>query len=260
MEPRGIDFNPTIIFLTLGFLLLAGFIILFSIIYRLRVNKHLREKKLMESSFQQTLLLSQLEIQEQTLQHISHELHDNLGQVASLIKINLNTLKLNDPVKATEKIETTKDITRQLITDLKLLSVRLGTDRITQTGLLKALETEIDRLNKTGQFSATLVSQDNLSPLHNDKAIIVYRMAQEILNNIVKHSEAKQIEVRLNASENLFTLAFNDDGVGFNIEEKMKSGGAGLLNLQNRARLINAQLIIQSTPNNGTTVTIELPL
>ncbi|HKO82933.1 MAG TPA: ATP-binding protein [Chitinophagaceae bacterium] len=249
-----------IIGFVIAFLLLGLFIILLAALYSNRQTKNKNEKLKMQSQFAQTLLQSQLEIQEQTLQHISHELHDNLGQVASLIKINLNTLQLDDPIKASQKIETTKDITRQLITDLKLLSVRLGSDRITKTGLAKALETEIDRLNKTGQFTATLSCQDNLPPLNNDKATILYRMSQEILNNIVKHSSAKQIMVLLNASENLFTLAFNDDGVGFDIAEKMQSGGAGLFNLQNRARLINAQLTIQSTPNNGTTVTIGLPL
>jgi signal transduction histidine kinase len=242
------------------FLLVAFFLVLFVLYFFKKKKQILLEKELLRKTFNENLLQSQLEIQEQTLQHISHELHDNLGQVASLIKINLNTLQLNEPVKAMEKIETTKDITRQLITDLKLLSVRLGSDRITRTGLTKAMETEVERLNKTGQFSATFRQEGNMPGIDNDKAVILYRMAQEILNNTVKHSNAKQINVSLNASENLFTLAFTDDGVGFNIEEKMNSGGAGLFNLQNRARLINAQLTIQSTPHNGTTICIELPI
>jgi signal transduction histidine kinase len=242
------------------FLLVAFFLVLFVLYFFKKKKQILLEKELLKKTFNENLLQSQLEIQEQTLQHISHELHDNLGQVASLIKINLNTLQLNEPVKAAEKIETTKDITRQLITDLKLLSVRLGSDRITRTGLTKALETEVERLNKTGQFSATLTQEGNTPGIDNDKAIILYRMAQEILNNMVKHSGAKHIGVLLNSSKNLFTLAFTDDGVGFNIEAKMNSGGAGLFNLQNRARLINAQLIIQSTPHNGTTIRIELPI
>ena len=200
-----------------------------------------------------------MEIKEQTLQHISYELHDNLGQVASLIKINLNTLNLDDKGKSLEKIAETKELTRQLIGDLKSLSVSLGSGRIVQTGFVKLLEIEIERLNKTGQFSGNLIQQGNLPMIQNDKVVILYRMAQEILNNSVKHSSAKQITVSLTSSGNLFTLAFSDDGVGFNIEEKMNSG-AGLVNLQNRARLINAQLIMQSTPGNGSQVTIQLPL
>ena len=242
------------------FLLVAFFLVLFVAYFLKKKKQILLEKELLKKTFNENLLQSQLEIQEQTLRHIGHELHDNLGQVASLIKINLTTLQLDNIAKATEKIEDTKDLTRQLITDLKSLSISLGADRIAQTGLTKALETEVERLNKTGQFTASINQESNIPVLDNDKAVILYRMAQEILNNIVKHSGAKQIAVLLNASENLFTLAFTDDGVGFDIEEKKYSGGAGLNNLQNRARLINAQLTMQSTRGNGTRVTIELPL
>lgn len=240
--------------------LLCTFIIAFLTLYQRKRQFYKIEKQKLQAEFAQTLLQSQLEIQEQTLRHISHELHDNLGQVASLIKINLTTLQFDDTIKAIEKIENTKDLTRQLIADLKSLSVSLGTDRITQTGLVKALETEVERLNKTEQFIASLTQEGNIPVLDNDKSVILYRMAQEILNNMVKHSGANQITILLKASGNLFTLAFSDDGVGFDVEEKKNSGGAGLLNLQNRARLINAQLIIDSTPGNGTHVTVELPL
>ena len=98
------------------------------------------------------------------------------------------------------------------------------------------------------------------SAMTNDKATILYRMAQEVLNNMVKHSRAKKITVLLNASEKLITLVISDDGIGFSISEKMNSGGAGLSNLQNRAALIKATLLMQSTPGNGSQTTIELPV
>jgi signal transduction histidine kinase len=210
----------------------------------------------------QEFLKAQMEIKEQTLQHIGRELHDNLGHIASIIKINLHTLTkdLDNAAKALDKIEATKDLTRQLIGDLKSLSVSLGADRIAQSGLAKALETEVDRLNKTGQFTATITQEGNLPAIEKGKVVILFRMAQEILNNMVKHSGARHITVRLNASENSFILAFSDDGVGFDIDKKKNSGGAGLLNLQHRAKLINAQLTMQSSPGNGSRVIIELPL
>jgi signal transduction histidine kinase len=249
-----------IIVASLVFLLVAFFLILF-VLYFLKKKKQIHlEKELLKKTFSQTLLQSQLEIKEQTLQHISHELHDNLGQVASLIKINLTTLQLNEKEKSAEKIEDTKELTRQLIGDIKALSVSLGSDRVTQTGLAKAIQTEIERLNKTGEFVASFVEEGNLPAIDNEKVIILYRMLQELLNNIVKHSAAKHINVLLNVSGNLFTLAVSDDGMGFNVEEKINSGGAGLHNLQNRASLINAQLSIQSKPGKGTQVNIQLPL
>jgi signal transduction histidine kinase len=219
----------------IALVLLGLFILLLSILYSQKQTKNKNERLKLQSQFSQTLLQSQLEIQEQTLRHISHELHDNLGQVASLIKINLNTLQLHDTAKATEKIEHTKELTRQLIGDLKSLSVSLGSERIAQTGLVKALQTEVERLNRTEQFEAVFLQEGKMPVVNNDKAIILYRMAQEALNNTVKHSGAKHINILLNTRENLFTLAIHDDGVGFNVNEKLNSGGAGLTNLQNRA-------------------------
>ncbi|MEP7108537.1 MAG: ATP-binding protein [Ferruginibacter sp.] len=257
MQTTNLDLQNTILIVSFIILLLICFIGFVLVLFYYKRKKQQFELK---KQFSQTLLQSQIEIQEQTLQHISRELHDNLGQVASLIKINLNTLQLPDTGKAREKIENTLDLTRQLIADIKSLSVSLGSDRIIQTGLAKAIETEVERLNKTGQFNARCQIEGTMPDIDKDKAIILYRMAQEVLNNMIKHSGAGQIKISLNTNDNLFILAFSDDGLGFNVQEKINSGGAGLRNLQNRAQLINAQLSIQSTPGNGTNITIGLPL
>jgi signal transduction histidine kinase len=235
-------------------------IINFVAIHSKRKLQFNNEKLQLQSQFSQTLLQSQLEIQEQTREHISKELHDNLGQIASLVKINLTTLPtvLDDKVKTKQKIEETTDHVRRLIADIKSLSVSLGSDRVAKTGLARALETEVERINRTDQFTASFMQEGVMPVLDNDKSIILFRMAQEILNNIIKHSGAKEVNVLLKGAENLVILAVSDDGTGFNVEEKRNSGGAGLLNLQNRAKLINANLSIQSSPGKGTQVTIEL--
>lgn len=240
------------------FLLL--FLFNFVLKYQRKTIAFAKEKELMQATFSQTLLQSQLEIREQTLQHISTELHDNLGQVASLIKINLHTIEFNNTIKAIQKLEDTKELTRQLITDIKSLSVSLSTDRIVQTGFVPALEIEVERINKTEQFVAEF-KQDGVIPnIEQDKAIILYRMSQEILNNIVKHSGAKNVSVNLSTTENLVKLAFSDNGKGFDVESKLiGNSGAGLGNLQKRATLITATISVQSVIGQGSKVTIELP-
>ena len=250
----------SIIIITLFLLIIATGIIMLVLVYRRKQVEYISEKDKLKAAFEKEILKTQIEIQEQTLHHISRELHDNLGQVASLIKINLNTLQLSDSQKAIDKIADTKDLTRQLIADIKSLSVSMGHDRILQTGLANAIKAEVERLNRTGEFTATFDFSDATPLIDNDKLVILYRMAQEVLNNIVKHSQAKHIIIKLSLTENLFTLVFNDDGIGFNVEEKQNGSGAGLQNLTNRALLINAQLHIKSLPANGTTVTVEMPL
>lgn len=250
----------SIILFSFFVLLLITIILIAAILYHNRRKKYLQETALLRSQFSQTLLQSQIEIKEQTLQYISRELHDNLGQIASLIKINLNTLQLHDSIKANEKIEDTKDLTRQLIADIKSLSVSMGNDRILQTGLANAIKAEVDRLNRTGEFTATFTISGTMNVIDNDKSVILFRMAQEVLNNMVKHSRATQLTINLSFTEKLFTLALSDNGIGFNVEEKLRSLGAGLRNLTARAILINATLHIKSLSGNGTTITIELPL
>lgn len=249
-----------ILIITIFFIVIATGVIMLVLVYQKRQVQYFREKEQLKVAFEKEHLKTQIEIQEQTLQHLSRELHDNFGQVASLIKINLNTIQLSSPEKAQEKIEATKDLTRQLIADIKSLSVSLGSDWLAQVGLVKSLETEVERLNKTGEFTASFEVIGEIPSLNNDKLVILYRMAQEVLNNMVKHSQAKQIKILLHASGNLFILAFSDNGTGFDVDEKMKASGAGLRNLNNRALLINAQLHIQSLPGQGTTITISLPL
>lgn len=241
------------------FIFLLTVVVITIIRYKTRQQAFLKEKIELESRFSQALLQSKLEIQEQTLQQIGRELHDNLGQVASLIKINLNTLKLDNIDKAIEKIENTKDLTRQLIADIKSLSISLNSNGIIQTGLPNVLQNEVNQINKTGLLTATFTQSGSLPEIKTDTAIILYRMSQEILNNMLKHSNATQIAINLTVTGNLFILAFSDDGDGFDIDEQMKNGGSGLHNLQLRANLISAKLSIQSSLNKGTLTTIELP-
>ena len=228
--------------------------------YKRKQESFFREKERLAQAYKQTLLQSQLETQEQTLQHLSTELHDNLGALASLIKINLLTIPVKDPEKATAKIADTADLTRQMIADIKSLSVSLNSDRIARKGFFSSLATEVERINKTGSFNVELHIADNTPAPDNDKAIILFRMMQEILNNMVKHSEAQNIHINITSNQNTISIVLKDDGVGFDMQEKMQGDGSGLHNLQKRAAMIGATLDMQSSPGNGSRVIIELPV
>lgn len=249
-----------IIFGSIAFIIFIVFIGLIMFRYYKRNHLYHHQISLLEYEKNQAILQSQLEIQEQTLQHISNELHDNVAQVASVIKMNLHTIKFNDTHKAEEKVKYTQELVKQLITDIKALSVNLNGERVAKIGLAKALETEIERINKTELFTAVFETDNNTPAIDDDKIIILYRMVQETLNNMVKHSNAKEIKLKLNSTKDLLRLNLSDDGNGFDVEEKLKNGtGAGLYNLQKRAKLINATLTINSQIGSGTSVIIEYP-
>ncbi|SFQ08805.1 sensor histidine kinase [Parafilimonas terrae] len=257
-------YDNTIIFLvvtgTLIVVLLSVALFIFFGIFQKKSFKLKLEKQQLETQFEHSLLQTQLEIQEQTLQHISNELHDNIAQVAGIIKMNLNTIKLNDTDKTAQRLEEIKELTHQLITDIRTLSVNMNGERVAQIGLCKALETEIERINKTELFTAIFEKEGDILFLEDDKVIILYRMVQEILNNMIKHSNAKEIRLMLLAEEDLVRLTVTDNGDGFDVDDKLKNGtGAGLHNLRKRAKLINAQLTIDSAIGKGTHIKIELP-
>ena len=213
--------------------------------------------------FSEQLLSSKLEIQEQTLQYISRELHDNIGQIASLVKINLNTISLSDIDKAGKKIDNTKELMGQLITDLKLLSTSLNTDKIAKIGIVKAIEVEVEKMNKIGLFLVSLHLDKNLPIIDSEREIIIFRMLQEVLNNTMKHSEASEINIYLNYEQKMLTIKVTDDGKGFDVAHKMADAndlGNGLTNLENRARVINGNYKIESTEGKGTINTISIPI
>jgi signal transduction histidine kinase len=239
----------------------AAIIVITIVQYKKRSYRHMLEKEQMKAEFSEALLQTHLEIKEQTLQNVARELHDNVGQTASLIKIYLNTLTMNNPTTADgEKVDQMKELMKQLIYDIKVISVGLNGDRVARLGVSQALKGEIDRLNKSGQYECSLVATGEPPVIDDNTTVILFRMGQEILNNSTKHSEAKHIHISLTSQKKLFKLEFRDDGRGFDVAEVSAKGGSGLLNLRTRARLIGAQLTIESTPEDGTTVIIELPL
>jgi signal transduction histidine kinase len=206
------------------------------------------------------LLTKQLEVQREVMQNISWELHDNLAQVASLIKMQLNTLPLDDRDQATRKLEDTKELTRKLLHGLKSLSLSNNTDMVIHLGIVKSLENEITRLNSFGTFESTLTVEGPSPRFEVKTTFALYRMSQEIINNIIKHSGGRRVDVSLRTSEKSFTMTFQDDGVGFDPTVNDNTNSSGLFNLRNRAKTIQAKFHVDSSPGSGAKITVELPL
>ncbi|GAA0892593.1 hypothetical protein GCM10009122_22720 [Fulvivirga kasyanovii] len=245
---------------SLLFFLLCAFIVAFTLVFVRKRQQYKIEKQQIKDQFSNNLLEAQLEIREQTLKHIGYELHDNFGQIASLIKINLNIIDLSSREKAEEKLDETRNLIRKLISDIKGLSVSLNSDQVVNTGLIEGLKQEMERIKKLGLYEVRFESNTRNVSLDPDKTIILFRMSQEILNNTLKHSGATCLSVDVALSNNFLKLTFKDNGVGFSIDEAIKRGGSGPTNLKTRATLIHADLQIKSKVNTGTEIIINAPL
>jgi len=246
-------------------LLLAGFFILVLVVnYNHRKRKHILEKQTMNSTFQQTLLQTQLEIQEQTLKNISQEIHDNIGQVLSLVKLNINTMDYNEPKTLQNKIDDSKLLITKAIQDLRDLSKSLNTDYVTELGLVRSVEYELEMIQKTGSYSVIFDVEGKPYRLDAQQELIIFRIVQEVLHNIIRHAQAISIKVLFNFEPERFALQITDNGIGFDasqLDSKNYDGfGLGLRNMYNRADIIHADFKLTSTLEKGTTVFVTLEL
>jgi signal transduction histidine kinase len=253
MQKEKLEVLLSVVVASLLVLMLVIVIIMLFRIYLKRKNKLIREKELMSIQFEQTLLQSKLEIQEQTFQDISQELHDNIGQLLSLVSINLNTL--NAPHES-ERINKMDELLGKALNDLRNLSHSLDGDYIRNNGWTGLVVKLMGNLESTGKYHTTTELDDSLPSLGTERPIILFRMIQEVIHNIIKHANAKTIYLKAKQEPGHLIITIKDDGKGFSADEA--AGGAGLQNLQNRAKMINAELKINSQPGTGTYVTIAI--
>jgi signal transduction histidine kinase len=234
-------------------ILLSTFIILFMgvmivslfALFKKKRDGYLKEKKLLQAEYEQTILQTRLEIQEQTLRTLSQEIHDNIGQALSLVSLNLNTISTSEP----EKLALTHDLIDRAIQDLRDLSKSLNPERVVQVGITEAIQHELRNLEKTGKFKTTFNEAEESFSLSSEKEIVLYRMIQETINNIIKHAKASQIDVTIDKDH----ISISDNGVGFDVSNT-PSSGIGLGNIYQRASMIGIKASIKSSPGNGTCI------
>jgi signal transduction histidine kinase len=236
---------------------ITGFIVYFLVLYRNRQLKNKQEQEQLEALYRQELLKAQIEIQEQTLTHISSEIHDNITQVLFFVKLSLKMVATENET-GKKKIDESNELIGQVINDLRNLSKSLSFEHITKLGLGKALEIEAERLDNSGIFTPVFSIEGESYSLGVQRELVLFRIYQEALNNALKHSGAKHFKIGLQYYKDLFTLTVEDDGNGFLLDLTDPTGGLGLNNIRNRAALIGAAAYIESSPGHGCSIRITL--
>jgi len=202
---------------------------------------------------------SQVEIQEQTFQHIAQEIHDNIGQKLTLAKLKLNRLDFAQLGSNKEAVSDSIGIIGEVIADLSDVSRTMSSEVVLQNGLIKAIEYEIGQLNRTGGFKLKLQIIGEGAFLDARKELILFRIFQEALNNIIKHADATEITIRLHYQPECLILQVKDNGKGYSPEQKNATGN-GMVNMRRRAIVLTGDCRIESTPGNGTLITIQIPI
>ena len=249
---------------TIGLLLMAVFSLSFIIYYHRRRRESIREKQIIRESYQRELLQTQLETQNHTLQQIAQELHDNIGQLLTVAVMRLNALEdeITQP-DTLRSVQQTRDLLRTIIADVRTLSKTLDFDTVQRFGLLPSLTLELERIQRTGRIHTQLIAIGDPYPLDEQSGIVLLRMAQESLNNALKHAHARNLTVSADYRPNAFLLTIADDGRGFDVDDArsrpLGQAGVGLSNLHRRAGLLGGTCTIVSQSGAGTRVEIQLP-
>ncbi|MBV8389749.1 MAG: hypothetical protein JO080_08120 [Mucilaginibacter sp.] len=256
MKDDGI--NLVVIAASLLLALLVCSVVYFVVLYRNKQLKNKKEQEELEANFRQELLKTQLEVQEETLNYISSEIHDNITQILSFVKLTLGSIASGIEEGKKTKIIETRELVAQTITDLRDLSKSLSFEHIASQGLIRTIEKEVERVNKSGLIEISLEQEGNSYSLGEQRELVLFRIFQETLNNTLKHAGAKHLKIMLQYDTDLFILTLKDDGSGFSAETLENKSGSGLRNIENRASLIGGTATIDSSPGKGCNIKVVL--
>lgn len=188
-------------------------------------------------------------IVERERQHISREIHDNIGQALSVIKLNLD---MTSPAE----VEDVKDLIGEVIQDLRQFTHGLYYGKLLTEGLIDVIKKDVERINNSKQLTASLNINITKKLGNEQSELLIYRMFQEAINNVLKHAQAKNVIIEIQSNKRTFKLSISDDGQGFSPENAGK--GLGFDSMYKRAELLNGQLTITGRPGLGSKVELVI--
>ena len=204
-----------------------------------------------------------LQAQESERRRIARELHDDLNQGLALLAVHLDLLGQGPPesgARFAERIREISDRVKQLSSVVHGLSTVLHPSKLEQLGLVAAVRGLCKELTQVHGLAIEFVAQPMPSPIPDDTALCLYRIAQEALSNVIKHSGARHARVELSGNEAGVSLRIVDDGAGFDSGTPETKEGLGLVSMRERLRLVGGAIAIDSRPSAGTRIDVHVPL
>jgi PAS domain S-box-containing protein len=209
------------------------------------------------------LLQRTVETQEDERKRISRDIHDHLGQELTALRLRVQAMdaEFGDDRELREHLQKLQELATQIDSTVDFLAWELRPNAVTEVGLEESLHNFVDEWSRQfkvkAEFHTIRLARERLTPLAE---INLYRIAQESLNNIAKHADASNVNVLLEGRNGDVALIIEDDGKGFDLEEKAdRREGLGLLGMGERAALLQGHVEIESAPGHGTTVHVRVP-
>ena len=205
---------------------------------------------------------ARLDGQEKERTRIAEDLHDRLGGMLSMVKVHYNFVE--DHIELLQKsnkkqYEKANALLDDACEEVRKIANDMNSGILAKFGLVAALEDLSYSLNESGHLVVEFNAHGINNLLGADDEVAIFRIIQELMNNILKHAKAKEVTIQLIQGEHIINIMVEDDGIGFDSEEK-RTKGMGLVNVASRVEKLQGELRIDSHPGNGTTISIDIPI
>ena len=249
------------------FLLIAGILIVLIVIVIFLIRSHHRRKQQLliqqqEIDLNKAQIESALESQEKERSRYAKDLHDGFGQMISILNMNLKGLETESSREKREGIfKSSSTVLNDMYNELRNICFNLMPQALIKAGVDVAIKEFAQRINQVGKHSVEVNIFGFDERLAEIQEITIYRITQEWINNILKHSDADQITIQLTKDHNEITLLVEDNGSGFDVEKLKKGSGNGWKNLHSRSNLISGKIDLDIAPGRkGNTFILNAPL
>jgi signal transduction histidine kinase len=250
---------------TLGMFVMAITLISVLVFHQRRVIRFNKQIQKMEDDRQQMLLRASIRFQEEERQRIAADLHDDAGPLLATARLYLNeNLIHQEPAVQLQSIFSAKQIIDDTIQLIRNISHSLMPPTLKNFGLEAAVKDLLEKINGSGVINASVRFHDNRQRLNDEQELLIFRILQELVTNIIKHSSAGFIHLTQNAQGNLVYFRIHHDGKGILQQDFDKlehnSVGLGLKNIQSRMRVLRGRISFEiDSTHTYYKVTIEIP-
>ncbi|MFD3001703.1 sensor histidine kinase [Pontibacter toksunensis] len=245
-------------------LLLALGVIGFMVLFQKRLHQHQQNLQKLQAARQQQLLEVTMQAQEEERRRVARDLHDEIGTMLSLVKLNLYQLSpvmegASEELRAVERH--IKQLLDEVIGSVRRISQDLMPVVLDKMGLQQALEALRRSVPDTSGVQVAFVCNDKSRRMAPKLELMLFRIVQELLNNSLKHAQASTISIELHLAEKEATMRYADNGVGFDYVEVLQKGqGMGVVSLQSRVDLLKGKMKTRSLAGVGTQVEVIVPI
>lgn len=243
---------------TVGMLLLAVGIFYFFVSYQKRLLQKQIELNKVKQKQQEEMLRNTVLAQENERKRIAQDLHDEVGAMLSVVKLNVGRIERKADEEKTKALAgDTKEYLDEVITQVRRISRALLPPSLEKLGLYFALEELAQWVNKADELQIVCWKCGEQFRFDSKKELGIFRVVQELLNNAIKHAKASEIDLKARFGNNGIAIVVSDNGEGFNLEEMVRTG-LGLKNLESRSEMVGARFKMKSVIGKGTTAIIYL--